>query len=54
MTGVDTEIEMPDAFAKRSLELPQAIQHQIQYEGPMTVDLSIRDEALLVDPTDCS
>lgn len=49
---IDTEIEMPDAFAKRSLELPQAIQYQIQYEGPMTVDLSVLDEALLVDPTD--
>ena len=49
---IDTEIEMPDAFAKCSLELPQAIQNQIQYEGPMTVDLSVRDEALLVDPTD--
>ena len=43
---------MPHAFAKRSLEVPQAIQNQIQYEGPMTVDLSVLDEALLVDPTD--
>ncbi|CAB1320143.1 unnamed protein product [Coregonus sp. 'balchen'] len=38
---IDIDIEMPDTFAKRSLELPPAIQNQIQYEGPMTVDLSI-------------
>ncbi|CAB1349286.1 unnamed protein product, partial [Coregonus sp. 'balchen'] len=37
---IDTDIEMPDAFAKRSLELPPAIQNKIQYQGPMTVDLS--------------
>ena len=43
---INTEIEMPDAFAKHSFELPQAIQNQIQYEGPMTVDLSVTDEAL--------
>ncbi|CAB1315824.1 unnamed protein product, partial [Coregonus sp. 'balchen'] len=37
---IDTDIEMPDAFAKHSLELPPAIQNQIQYEGLMTVHLS--------------
>ncbi|CAB1332262.1 unnamed protein product, partial [Coregonus sp. 'balchen'] len=36
---LDTDIEMPDVFAKHSLELPPAIQNQIQYQGPMTVDL---------------
>ncbi|CAB1342447.1 unnamed protein product, partial [Coregonus sp. 'balchen'] len=56
---IDTDIEMPDAFAKHSLELPPAIQNQIQYEGPMTVDFSVLNEALLVDPIgykpkDCS
>ncbi|CAB1316473.1 unnamed protein product, partial [Coregonus sp. 'balchen'] len=47
---IDTDIEMPDAFAKRSLELPPAIQNQIQYEGPLTVDLRVLNEPLLADP----
>ncbi|CAB1324125.1 unnamed protein product, partial [Coregonus sp. 'balchen'] len=49
---IGTDIEMHNASAKRSLELPQTIQNQIQYERPMTVDLSVLNEALLVDPTD--
>ena len=49
---IDTDIEMPDASAKRSLELSPTIQNQVQYENPMTVDFSVLDEAFLVDSTD--
>ncbi|CAB1354204.1 unnamed protein product, partial [Coregonus sp. 'balchen'] len=48
----DTEIEIPDAFAKRTLELAPTIQDQILYEGPMVVDLSLLDDGLVIKPAD--